>query len=94
MNIFKLESKINPFKLTLTEFDDIYKEIALVGYYSTYLTPNITKDNNTLISNGKRIIEEGQYDLNELEEAILQTGCKAIFNRNKHLNRIEINVQI
>ena len=92
MNVFKLESKINPFELTLTEFDDIYKEIALVGYYSTYLTPNITKDNNTLICNGKRIIEEGQYDLNELEEAILQTGCKLIFNRNKHLNRIEINV--
>ena len=54
MNVFKLESKTNPFKLPLTEFDDIYKEIAPVCFYSNYLTSNITKDNNTVSYNGKR----------------------------------------
>ena len=92
MKVFKLKSTKNPFELTLTEFDDIYKEIALVGYYSSYLTPNITKFNNIIPFNGKRFIKEGQYSLDELQQAILQTGCTVTFDRNKTLNRIETNV--
>ena len=64
------EIRISSFELTLTEFDDIYKEIALVGYYSNYLTPNITKDNNTVSYNGKRFLKELQYNLNELPGVI------------------------
>ena len=92
MKAFKLESKTNTFKLTLTEFDDIYKEIALVGYYSNYLTPNITKYNNVLPYNGKRLIQEGLYSLDELQEAIRKTGCTTTFDRNKTLNRIETTI--
>ena len=96
MKVFKLESTKNPFELTLTEFDDIYKEIALVGYYSTYLTPNITKFNNIISCNASSTrstkLKEGQYSLDELQQAILRKGCTVIFDRNKTLNMIETSI--
>lgn len=92
MKVFKLESDKNPFELTLTEFDDIYKEVALVGYFSTYLTPNITTSNNSFIYNGKKVsIKEGFYNLNSLQDMINRSGCDISFEEIGIQNKIIIN---
>jgi hypothetical protein len=97
MPTFKLSG--NNSILTKKLYEQIRNEnhtIALVGFYSTYVTPNVTKHKNKfrfISSDDTKIstfeISAGQYSLQEMGEYRLEDS---IFRTKglKHTNRVEV----
>ena len=72
-----------------------HKEVALVGFYTTYLTPNITEKNNKLTifkTEPTEIhIPVGQYSFDDFKSYLSHEGVE--ISADKIINRIKISSQ-